>query len=67
MTSFYSFRVLYLTFLTSPNGFKPVVKKVHELPKKMAFALLVLCFGSIFLGFFLKDTFLNSTGINTEV
>jgi len=63
-TSFYSVRVLYLTFLSKPNGFKIVMEKVHELPMRMAFALIVLSFGSIFLGFFLKDIFLTSTGIN---
>ncbi len=63
-TSFYSFRVLYLTFLSKPNGFKSVMEKVHELPNRMAFALIVLSFGSIFLGFFLKDLFLNTSGIN---
>lgn len=63
-TSFYSVRVLYLTFLSKPNGFKVVMEKVHELPMRMAFALIVLSFGSIFLGFFLKDIFLTSAGIN---
>jgi proton-translocating NADH-quinone oxidoreductase chain L len=63
-TSFYSFRVLFLTFLVRPNGFKRAMWNVHEVPGKMAFALIILSFGSIFLGFFLKDIFLTSTGIN---
>lgn len=63
-TSFYSFRVLYLTFLSKPNAFKSVMEKVHEVPGRMASALIILSFGSIFLGFFLKDIFLNGQGIN---
>jgi len=67
MTSFYSFRVLYLTFLTPTNAFKSVINKVHELPTKMAFSLIILCLGSIFLGYFLKDNFLDVNGINVQI
>jgi NADH-ubiquinone oxidoreductase chain 5 len=63
-TSFYSFRVLYLTFLSKPNSFKSVMEKVHELPNRMAFVLIILSIGSIFLGFFLKDIFISIDGIN---
>jgi len=63
-TSFYSFRVLYLTFLSRPNGFKVVFEKAHELPKRMALALIILAIGSIFLGFYLKDIFVTAGGID---
>jgi len=36
---------------------------VHELPKKMAIALGILAFGSIFLGYLLKDLFV---GLGTD-
>jgi NADH-ubiquinone oxidoreductase chain 5 len=56
-TAFYSYRVFFLTFLYKNNSFKPVLSSVHELPFKMAFALIVLSLGSIFLGYFAKDLF----------
>jgi NADH-ubiquinone oxidoreductase chain 5 len=63
-TSFYSFRIIYLTFLSKPNAFKNIMANVHELPIRMAIVLSILSIGSIFLGFFLKDLFFNTTGIN---
>lgn len=57
ITSFYSFRILYLTFLTSSNMFKIVINKIHETPTYMAFSLTVLSLGSIFFGFYCKDLF----------
>jgi NADH-ubiquinone oxidoreductase chain 5 len=54
-TSFYSFRVLCLTFLTSNNSFRKIVCNIHEVPSAMAFSLMILSIGSIFLGYILKD------------
>ncbi len=47
LTSFYSFRVLFLTFLAPTNSYIRLVKHVHELPLRMAFALSILSVGSI--------------------
>jgi len=62
-TSFYSYRVFYLTFISKSNSYHQVAAHIHELPKKMAIALAVLALGSIFLGYFLKDLFV---GLGTD-
>lgn len=54
-TSFYSFRVFYMTFIEKNNSFRKSILNVHELPYKMAISLGVLSLGSIFLGYFAKD------------
>jgi len=62
-TSFYSFRVFYLTFLYENNSFRKNLLNVHELPIRMAIPLAVLSLGSIFLGYFAKDLFV---GLGTD-
>ena len=62
-TSFYSFRVFYMTFLYRTNTYRAVISHVHELPWKMALSLAVLSLGSIFLGYFAKDLFI---GLGTD-
>ena len=57
LTAFYSFRVLYYTFWSKTNLFKYYVQNIHELPKNMAFALVILSIGSLLCGYFLKDAF----------
>jgi NADH-ubiquinone oxidoreductase chain 5 len=54
-TSYYSFRVFYMTFIYKNNSFRQVISHVHELPYKMAISLAILSLGSIFLGYFAKD------------
>jgi NADH-ubiquinone oxidoreductase chain 5 len=56
-TSYYSFRVFYMTFIYKVNSFRKVINNVHELPWKMAISLSVLALGSIFLGYLAKDLF----------
>ena len=55
LTSYYSFRLLYLTFLASPQMLKASVKNVHDAPFLMGFSLCCLAIGSIFGGFMAKD------------
>lgn len=55
LTSYYSFRLLFLTFLAPTTAYKSSMKKVHDAPIIMAFTLLVLAFGSIFVGYLAKD------------
>ena len=55
LTSYYSFRLLFLTFLAPTTAYKSSMKKVHDAPVIMAFTLLVLAFGSIFVGYLAKD------------
>jgi proton-translocating NADH-quinone oxidoreductase chain L len=62
-TAFYSFRLVYLTFLSRTNGKKNVIEGAHELPLTMGVPLLVLSFGSIFWGFLTKDAIV---GLGTD-
>ena len=66
-TSYYSFRLLYLTFFGethaqkqmtgSPltNSFKPSLAHIHDAPFLMGFPLILLAFGSLFVGYLGKD------------
>jgi proton-translocating NADH-quinone oxidoreductase chain L len=54
-TAFYSFRLVYLTFLARPNGIKSVIGHAHEVPLTMGVPLIILSFGSIFWGYLTKD------------
>ena len=56
-TTLYSVKVLYLTFLTNPNG--PVVnyKNAHEGDIYMSMPLIILAVFSIFFGYVTKDIF----------
>ena len=57
-TTLYSVKVLYLTFLTNPNG--PIVnyKQAHEGNIYMSLPLIILAVFSIFFGYITKDIFL---------
>jgi NADH-ubiquinone oxidoreductase chain 5 len=57
-TTLYSVKVLYLTFLTNPNG--PVInyKQAHEGDIFMSLPLMILAVFSIFFGFITKDMFI---------
>jgi proton-translocating NADH-quinone oxidoreductase chain L len=63
LTSYYSFRLLYLTFLAPSSTFKPSMKNVHDAPFIMAVPLLVLALGSIFIGYMAKDMMI---GLGTD-
>jgi NADH-ubiquinone oxidoreductase chain 5 len=54
-TSYYSFRLLLLTFLAPANGFKQDIVVCHDAPMIMAIPLILLAFGSIFVGYLAKD------------
>ena len=58
ITAFYSFKLIYMTFLANPNGFKKSVEGVHDAPFPMAFPLVLLSFSSIFIGYLTKDMFI---------
>jgi len=57
-TTLYSIKVLYLTFLTNPNG--PIVnyKQAHEGDIFMSLPLIILAIFSIFFGYITKDIFI---------
>ena len=62
-TSFYSFRLIFLTFINNSNSNKVYVENAHEAPIAMILPLMFLAFGSIFWGFFSKDLFV---GVGTS-
>jgi NADH-ubiquinone oxidoreductase chain 5 len=47
-TSFYSFRLVFLSFINETNTYKSYLNNTHDAPIKMAIPLLVLALGSIF-------------------
>src|SRR5246127_4533960 len=57
-TTLYSVKVLYLTFLTNPNG--PIInyKHAHEGDIYMSLPLIILAIFSIFFGYITKDIFI---------
>jgi len=56
-TSFYSFRLIYLTFLNNSNINRPLVKNIHESSFLMFFPLIVLALGSLWVGYLTRDLF----------
>jgi NADH-ubiquinone oxidoreductase chain 5 len=54
-TSYYSFRLLLLTFLAPAIGFKRDIVVCHDAPIIMAIPLVLLAVGSIFVGYLAKD------------
>jgi NADH-ubiquinone oxidoreductase chain 5 len=62
-TAFYSMRLAHLTFLSEPNGYRPVITKAHDSPIRMALPLAILTIPSIFIGYLTKDMFI---GMGTD-
>nr|YP_010555050.1 NADH dehydrogenase subunit 5 [Kappaphycus malesianus]UYR20471.1 NADH dehydrogenase subunit 5 [Kappaphycus malesianus] len=62
-TSFYSFRLIYLTFLNNSNLARPLIISVHESPALMLLPLTILALGSLFFGYLSKDLFI---GLGTD-
>jgi len=62
-TAFYSFRLIYLTFINNFNGPRVLLDKVHESSILMVVPLIILAIGSIFIGFLTKDFFI---GVGTD-
>lgn len=63
-TSFYSIRLIYLTFIKPNNSSSIVISNAHESSAVMLIPLFILGFGSIFVGFIAKDLFLG-LGVDT--
>jgi NADH-ubiquinone oxidoreductase chain 5 len=63
LTAFYSMRLLYLTFLSKPNGFRVLIVNAHEAPLRMALPLFILAIPSIFIGYLTKDMII---GLGTD-
>ena len=57
-TTLYSVKVLYLTFLTNPNGPLVNYRNAHEGDIFMSLPLIILAIFSIFFGYVTKDMFI---------
>ncbi len=57
ITAFYSFRLISMTFLTTPNAPKGDYEHTHEQPLIVMIPLIVLALLSIFFGYVAKDSF----------
>ena len=63
LTAFYSTRLLYLTFLSKPNGYKNIICSAYDSSYQICVALAVLSIPSIFIGFYGKDMII---GLGTD-
>jgi NADH-ubiquinone oxidoreductase chain 5 len=54
-TAFYSTRLIYLTFLSVPNGYKQVICSAFDSSYQITVSLFFLVVPSIFIGFYAKD------------
>jgi NADH-ubiquinone oxidoreductase chain 5 len=57
-TTLYSVKVLYLTFLTNPNGSLNYYKNAHESDIFISLPLVILAIFSIYFGFITKDIYI---------
>lgn len=55
LTAFYSTRLAFLTFLSSPNGYKKVISYAYDSGLHICLALGLLSIPSILIGFYSKD------------
>ena len=58
MTSFYSWRLMFLTFNGPIRVNEKDIVNIHESPNVMLLPLIVLAIGALFSGFFFKDFFI---------
>nr|YP_009988354.1 NADH dehydrogenase subunit 5 [Gelidiella flabella]QNM39630.1 NADH dehydrogenase subunit 5 [Gelidiella flabella] len=62
-TAFYSFRLVYLTFINNANSNRVYADMLHESSWVMLIPLFILALGSIFIGYLSKDLFI---GLGTD-
>jgi NADH-ubiquinone oxidoreductase chain 5 len=55
LTAFYSTRLVYLTFLCRPNGYKPVISRAYDSSYQICISLFLLVVPSVLIGFYAKD------------
>ena len=55
LTAFYSIRLLHLTFLSKPNGYKSIICTAYDSSYSILTSLAILAIPSIFIGYFTKD------------
>nr|YP_009317549.1 NADH dehydrogenase subunit 5 [Gelidium sclerophyllum]AOX49001.1 NADH dehydrogenase subunit 5 [Gelidium sclerophyllum] len=59
-TAFYSFRLLYLTFINNCNMSRININSAHESNLLILIPLFFLAFGSLFVGYLCRDFFIGS-------
>nr|YP_001648592.1 NADH dehydrogenase subunit 5 [Xestospongia muta]ABW83899.1 NADH dehydrogenase subunit 5 [Xestospongia muta] len=60
LTAFYSIRLIYLTFITNTNSKREILMGVHEPSLNITIPLVLLAFGSIFVGYLGKEIVLSN-------
>jgi NADH-quinone oxidoreductase subunit L len=60
MTSFYSWRLMFLTFNGTSRIEEKDISRIHESPNVMLIPLIILAIGALFSGYFFKDYFIGS-------
>nr|YP_009051413.1 NADH dehydrogenase subunit 5 [Duncanopsammia peltata]AIH00440.1 NADH dehydrogenase subunit 5 [Duncanopsammia peltata] len=55
LTTLYSIRLVYLTFLSNTNSRKPIFRRAHEGSWNLVLPLILLALGSIFVGYLVKE------------
>jgi NADH-ubiquinone oxidoreductase chain 5 len=63
LTAFYSTRLVYLTFLSKPNGYKSVICAAYDSSYQICIALAILSIPSMFIGYYSKDMII---GLGTD-
>ena len=66
MTSFYSWRLIIMTFHGKPRSSEEVMSHVHESPKVMLIPLFVLAMGAVFSGAFFYEPFVGGEKAKIE-
>lgn len=54
-TAFYSTRLIYLTFLSKPNGYRTVITMAKDSSYQIKISLMILAIPSIFIGYYARD------------
>jgi len=54
-TAFYSTRLIYLTFLSKPNGYKSIICSAYDSSYPITSSLFLLAIPSVLIGFYSKD------------
>ncbi len=66
-TSFYSWRLIFMTFFGKPRASADVMGHIHESPNVMLIPLYILAIGALFAGLVFHDVFLgHETGGDHE-
>ena len=63
LTAFYSTRLVHLTFLSNPNGYKSVICSAYDSSYQICIALAILSIPSMFIGYYSKDMII---GLGTD-